>query len=146
MEAAANHLATKGSVREARAAVKETATEHLHALDRTMADRAAQLGKAGKVSKAHQAVKDELKSRGAKALSAFASKLPFGPGHPLWTYWTVGKGAAKWMGSVNPWTTLHALLLKYVGPRAAGLTTNVMRSTPAGRALFDKHHGKGKEK
>lgn len=69
------------------------------------------------------------------------SKLPFGPGTKLWEYWTVGKGAAKWMSSPQPWTTLHAELTKYIGPEAAGLTTNVMLATPAGRALFKLHHG-----
>jgi hypothetical protein len=69
------------------------------------------------------------------------SRLKFSPGTALWRYWTVGKGAAKWMSSPNPWTTLHGLLLKYVGPMAAGLTTNVMLATPAGRALFKQHHG-----
>jgi hypothetical protein len=68
------------------------------------------------------------------------SRLKFSPGTALWRYWTRGKGAAKWMGSPTPWTTLHGLLLKYVGPQAAGLTTNVMLATPAGRALFKKHH------
>lgn len=48
------------------------------------------------------------------------------------------------MSSPTPWTTLHALLLKYVGPQAAGLTTNVMLATAKGRALFKAHHGKGK--
>lgn len=57
-----------------------------------------------------------------------------------------GKGQAKWIGSPTPWTTLHALLLKYVGPAAAGLTTNVMMASPEGRAAFKAHHGKGKEK
>ncbi|HEY3691261.1 MAG TPA: HK97 family phage prohead protease [Pseudonocardiaceae bacterium] len=70
-----------------------------------------------------------------------ASRLPFGPGHPLWTYWTVGEGFAQWSVSPTPWTTLHGLLLKYVGPQAAGETTNVMLATPAGKALFEAHHG-----
>lgn len=26
-------------------------------------------------------------------------------------YWTKGEGAAKWVASPHPWTTLHALLL-----------------------------------
>lgn len=72
-----------------------------------------------------------------------ASKLPFGPGHALWTYWTVGEGSAKWISSPTPWTTLHALLLKYIGPQAAGLTTNVMLASPEGRALFAAHHQGG---
>lgn len=75
--------------------------------------------------------------------SVRTSKLPFGPGHALWTYWTVGEGAAKWLSSPTPWTTLHALLLKYVGPQAAGETTNVMLATPAGKALFEAHHQGG---
>jgi uncharacterized protein len=72
-----------------------------------------------------------------------ASKLPFGPGHPLWTFWTVGKGFAEWSISPTPWQTLHDLLEKYVGPHAAGETTNVMLATPAGRALFEAHHQGG---
>lgn len=71
------------------------------------------------------------------------SKLPFGPGHALWTYWTVGEGFDQWSVSPNPWTTLHALLLKHVGPQAAGETTNVMLATPAGKALFEAHHQGG---
>lgn len=194
MEAAANHLARQPSKAAARKAVKETATEHLHALDKTFAGRASLLGKAGQVSKAHQAVKDELKARGQKALGAhavveldeqpdyfrffgplfeasgceldadglpvfdeaqpvlmerwpdllpgvLASGLQFKPGTALWKYWTRGKGFAKWIGSPTPWTTLRALLIKYVGKQAAGLTTNVMLATPAGRAAFKRHHG-----
>jgi hypothetical protein len=51
------------------------------------------------------------------------------------------------MGSPNPWTTLRAELIKEGVPagQAAGLATEIMRATPAGRALFDAHHkGKGK--
>lgn len=70
----------------------------------------------------------------------FGSKLPFGPGTALWLYWVSGKGAAKWMSSPKPWTTLRSLLIKYVGPKAAGLTTNIMLASPQGRALFKKHH------
>jgi hypothetical protein len=77
-------------------------------------------------------------------MAAFAvSGLQFKPGTALWRYWTRGKGAAKWMSSPKPWTTLRSLLIKYVGPKAAGLTTNVMLATPAGRKLFKLHHGKG---
>jgi hypothetical protein len=50
------------------------------------------------------------------------------------------------MGAAHPWTTLRAALVKEGVPvkMAAGLATNIMRATPAGRALFDKGH-KGKD-
>ncbi|HEY2101480.1 MAG TPA: hypothetical protein VGH72_33790 [Pseudonocardia sp.] len=164
MSSAADKLAQHTSTAKARKDLKDTETPHLKEIDKEFQRRAQLLGRPGAVSKAHQAVKDEIKSRGSKLslisldeysaeadeawslanppVWPWASKLPFGPGHPLWTYWTRGKGAAKWMSSANPWTTLHALLLKYVGPKAAGETTNVMLATPKGRALFKAHHGK----
>lgn len=39
-------------------------------------------------------------------------------------YWTTGPGRAKWATSPHPWTTLHALLLKYMSDaKARGLAT-----------------------
>ena len=42
------------------------------------------------------------------------------PGHDqLHHYWTLGKGRRLWVDSPKPWTTLVALLTKYVGPEKA---------------------------
>jgi len=42
------------------------------------------------------------------------------PGHDqLHHFWTVGKGRRLWVDSPKPWTTLVALLTKYVGPLKA---------------------------
>lgn len=51
------------------------------------------------------------------------------------------------MGSSHPWTTLRDALIKEGVPArmADGLATNIMMATPAGRALFKAHHGKGKQ-
>lgn len=70
------------------------------------------------------------------------SGLEHGKGTHLWHYWTVGEGAAKWMSSPKPWTTLRDLLIKEGVPadEAPGLATNIMRETPAGAALYDAHH------
>lgn len=56
------------------------------------------------------------------------SKLPIGPGHSLWEYWTKGKGLAQWGGSAKKWTTLHALLKAAGVPAKSldGLTTNII--------------------
>lgn len=142
---AANALAGKSSTREARAAVKDTETGHLHALDEEMARRATLLGKKGQVSKAHKAVKDELRSRNASALGdlvgeEFAPEVwaeltrivlspnPLGElavsglqtspqGRKLWKYWVHGEGAAK-IGWGGPDDFDHCVveLAKYVGP------------------------------
>lgn len=43
-------------------------------------------------------------------------------------YWAFGEGAAKWVNNPKPWTTLHALLSKYVHGRTLdGLTDNIYR-------------------
>lgn len=87
----------------------------------------------------------ELESWPALIGGFAVSGLQFRPGTALWRYWTVGKGSAKWKLAAHPWKTLQALLTKYVGPgKAKGLATNIMLATPAGRALFKAHHGKGK--
>ncbi|UAK38404.1 hypothetical protein K8O93_00965 [Gordonia bronchialis] len=43
-------------------------------------------------------------------------------------YWAYGEGALKWRGSPRPWTTLNALLAKYVPNKRIrnGLTSNIM--------------------
>ena len=60
----------------------------------------------------------------------------------LFEYWASGPGFLKWSTSPHPWTTLRDLLIKAGVParEAPGLATNIMRSTAAGRALFDAHH------
>lgn len=52
------------------------------------------------------------------------------------------------MASAHPWTTLRDALIKEGVPaeQADGLATNIMMATPAGRALFKAHHGKGRHK
>ncbi|QRP48000.1 HK97 family phage prohead protease [Amycolatopsis sp. FDAARGOS 1241] len=72
------------------------------------------------------------------------SNLKYGPGSPLWKYWTGPEGFARYAGAPDPWTTLRAALLKEGVPVSMvdGLTTNIMQATPAGRALFAAHHGK----
>ncbi|NBH01943.1 HK97 family phage prohead protease [Amycolatopsis sp. SID8362] len=72
------------------------------------------------------------------------SNLKYGPGSPLWRYWTGPEGFARYAGAAEPWTTLRDALLKEGVPAtmADGLATNVMQATPAGRALFASHHGK----
>jgi hypothetical protein len=53
------------------------------------------------------------------------SGLEHGHGVPLWHYWTVGPGRARW----QTWTQLHAALLKEGVPpgQAAGLARNIYR-------------------
>lgn len=46
-----------------------------------------------------------------------------GNARTLRTYWTKGPGLARWATKPHPWTTLRALLLKHVGPGAAGLAS-----------------------
>lgn len=69
------------------------------------------------------------------------SKLPFGPGSKLWVYWQ--KRLPEFLAMAHPWTALYRALIKAGVPRhmAAGLTTNLMLSTPAGRAAYKAHHG-----
>lgn len=71
------------------------------------------------------------------------SKLPIGPGHKLWEYWTVGKGAAKWVGALHKWTTLHRHLLEAGVPahEAKGLTTNIINFVMPGYMKIAHHHG-----
>lgn len=129
-----------------RKALAPTETSHLKALDDEFTKRASLLGKPGAVSKTHQAVKDALKARKGMAYDAeqFVSGLEIGKGSKLWLYWIGPKGSARYMGSPTPWTTLRAELEKEGVPpgQSAGLATNIMKATPAGRALFDAHHGK----
>ncbi len=41
-------------------------------------------------------------------------------------YWAYGEGRDKWISSPHPYTTLVALLSKYVSPRVAkGLAANI---------------------
>lgn len=72
-----------------------------------------------------------------------ASELEWGRGHPLFTFWAEGKGFTEWAMSPTPWTTLTGLLASKGVPagQIAGLATNLMEATPAGRALFAAHHG-----
>ncbi|MEU8636785.1 HK97 family phage prohead protease [Amycolatopsis sp. NPDC048633] len=86
-------------------------------------------------------------SADAKLLTRSAhggSNLKYGPGSPLWKYWTGPEGLARYGAAAEPWTTLRDALLKEGVPvtMADGLATNVMQATPAGRALFAAHHGK----
>ncbi|MFD4196626.1 HK97 family phage prohead protease [Amycolatopsis thermoflava] len=71
------------------------------------------------------------------------SNLKYGPGSPLWKYWTGPEGFARYAGAPDPWTTLRNALLSEGVPAsmANGLATNIMLATPAGRALYAKHHG-----
>jgi hypothetical protein len=47
-----------------------------------------------------------------------------GASHQLNEYWTKGEGLAKWANNPHPWTTLHALLAKYMSDKKAkGLAT-----------------------
>jgi len=77
-----------------------------------------------------------------------ASKLQYGKGSHLWHYWVYGEGAARWMHSAHPWTTLRDLLIEEGVPahEADGLATNIMQATPAGKALFKAHHHDGRSK
>lgn len=71
-----------------------------------------------------------------------ASNLKYGPGKPLWDYWTKGKGAAKWKGVKHKWSTLNKLL-KAAGVPADevdGLTTNIIEHVFPG---YMKKKGKG---
>lgn len=71
------------------------------------------------------------------------SKLPIGPGHKLWEYWTAGKGAAKWIGALHKWTTLHEQLLAAGVPahEADGLTTNIINFVLPGYMKIAHHNG-----
>ena len=70
------------------------------------------------------------------------SNLKYGPGTPLWKYWTGPEGFARYASAADPWTTLRDALIKEGTPAtmADGLATNIMQATPAGRALFAAHH------
>jgi HK97 family phage prohead protease len=72
------------------------------------------------------------------------SNLKFGPGSPLWKYWTGPEGFARYAGAAKPWTALRDALVKEGVPTtmADGLATNIMQATPAGRGLYAAHHGK----
>lgn len=71
------------------------------------------------------------------------SNLKYGPGSPLWKYWTGPEGLARYAGAADPWATLRDALLGEGVPAsmANGLATNVMQATPAGRALYAAQHG-----
>jgi len=71
------------------------------------------------------------------------SKLPFGPGHKLWDYWTHGEGFAKWGGAAHKWTTLHDALIKAGVPLhdADGLTTNIIDFVFPGYLKTAHHNG-----
>ena len=45
-----------------------------------------------------------------------------GNAEDLKKYWMVGKGAAKWVGSPHPWTSLYHHLVKYMPPDKAKRT------------------------
>jgi hypothetical protein len=63
-----------------------------------------------------------------------ASQLPYGPGSSLWKYWTKGKGAGKWTGVKNKWSTLNKLLKAAGVPSkfVDGLTTNIIEAVMPG--------------
>jgi hypothetical protein len=73
------------------------------------------------------------------------SKLPIGPGHKLWEYWTAGKGLAKWIGAEHKWTTLHAELIAAGVPahEAKGLTTNIIQHVLPGYMKIAHQKGDG---
>jgi hypothetical protein len=51
-----------------------------------------------------------------------------GPSAGINRYWLSGEGLAKWANSPTPWTTLHALLLKYMSKaKADGLASGYYR-------------------
>ncbi|MBB4689821.1 HK97 family phage prohead protease [Amycolatopsis jiangsuensis] len=77
-----------------------------------------------------------------RAAARGQSNLKYGPGSPLWKYWTGPEGFARFGSSATPWETLRDALLKEGVPptMADGLATNIMQATPAGRALFKAHH------
>ena len=51
-----------------------------------------------------------------------------GNARKLKQYWTKGPGLAKWAASPHPWTTLVALLSKYMSTRhAQGLASNYFK-------------------
>lgn len=63
------------------------------------------------------------------------SGLQIGEGSALWKYWVHGEGLAKWADSPTPFTTLVALLSKYVDPGevkglAATMFAAVFHETP----------------
>lgn len=70
------------------------------------------------------------------------SNLKYGPGHPLWKYWTGPEGLARYATSPHPWMTLRDALIKEGVPvtMADGLATNIMQATPIGKALFKANH------
>ena len=52
------------------------------------------------------------------------ASLGVGASAALNRYWTAGPGAAKWVGSPKPWTTLYTMLRKYMtDAKAKGLAT-----------------------
>jgi hypothetical protein len=71
------------------------------------------------------------------------SKLPFGPGHKLWEYWTAGEGLAKWVGAVHKWTALHDALKAAGVPAHSldGLTTNIINAVLPGYMKLAHHKG-----
>ncbi|GAB3372540.1 HK97 family phage prohead protease [Amycolatopsis echigonensis] len=89
------------------------------------------------------AAEQDVDGAALAAVEARASKLPYGPGHPLWRYWTGPEGFAKYARSPHPWRKLRDELIKAGVPvgQADGLTTNIMQATSAGRSLFKLHHG-----
>lgn len=71
-----------------------------------------------------------------------ASQLQFGPGSELWTYWTKGKGLAKWSGAEHKWAVLNELLHEAGVPahEVDGLTTNIIEHVMPG--YMKKAHAK----
>ncbi|OXM73082.1 MULTISPECIES: HK97 family phage prohead protease [Amycolatopsis] len=78
-----------------------------------------------------------------RASSHGGSNLKYGPGSSLWEYWVGPEGFARYAASPHPWTALRDALIAEGAPTsmADGLATNIMQATPAGRALYAKHHG-----
>lgn len=72
------------------------------------------------------------------------SGLEHGKGVPLWHYWTVGPGRARW----STWTQLHAELLKEGVPpgQADGLARNIYRKATGHEPPHPGRGGKGKKR
>lgn len=62
----------------------------------------------------------------------------------LHAYWVTGPGLAKWASSPHPWTTLHALLSKYLHGHILDATTSKWHNevmAPTGSDQYRLEHG-----
>lgn len=68
-----------------------------------------------------------------------------GPSEAINTYWTKGEGLAKWSTDTHPYTTLVALLSKYVSDHIAhGLAAEYYRRVFGQWPGSHSHDNKGK--